>query len=119
METAAVIPLASDSFSLAQLANFAIALAIIAAAALAVIYIFVGGISFILSGGQEEKIKQAVHTIRYAIIGLIVAIAAVVLVSIIGNLLGFNFLSYVSWGEIRDMMQTILTRLTQSATLSP
>ena len=86
-DTPAISPLASDAFSLAQLANFAIALAIIAAAALAVIYIFVGGISFILSGGQEEKIKQAVHTIRYAIIGLIVALAAVVLVSIIGNLL--------------------------------
>jgi len=102
------------TFSIAQLANFAIALAIIAAGALSVVYIFIGGISFILSGGQEDKIKQAVHTIRYAIIGLLVSIFAVTMIGILGQIFGFNLLSYISWNEISAMMRGILTKMSQT-----
>ena len=60
-----------------DVANLGVAIAILFAGTLSVVYIFIGGISFILSGGQEDKIKQSVHTIRYAIIGLIVNVASV------------------------------------------
>jgi hypothetical protein len=55
----------SENVSFAEVANFFVALAIISAAALSVIYVFVGGINFILSSGDETKIKKAVQTIRY------------------------------------------------------
>ena len=74
------------------------ALAILGAGALSIIFVFFGGFSFILSGGDEQKVKQAIHTIRYAIIGLLVSLLSLVLVPLIGSLFGlnFNFLDFTS-----------------------
>jgi len=108
-ETAAPLLAVSESgYNLPELATFAVALAILAAGVLSVIYIFIGGISFILSGGQEDKIKQAVHTIRYAIIGLFVTIFAVTLVSIIGNILGYDLTSMFQMDKIKEVIRVIL-----------
>ncbi len=67
------------------------ALAILGAGALSIVFIFFGGFSFILSGGDEGKVKQAIHTIRYAIIGLIIALLSLVFVPMLGRLFGVNF----------------------------
>jgi len=67
------------------------ALAILGAGALSIVFIFFGGFSFILSGGDEAKVKQAIHTIRYAIIGLVIALLSLVFVPLIGRLFGVNF----------------------------
>ena len=90
----------SHEFNIVDLLNLGVAIAILLAGTLSVFYIFFGGISFILSGGQEEKIKQAVHTIRYAIIGLIVTILSVTLVKILGYIFGFDLLSLITWDRI-------------------
>jgi len=90
-----------------QLINRGIAYAIIAAGLLSVVYIFIGGISFILSGGDEEKIKQAVSTIRYAIIGLIITILAVIIVNAVGQLIGLNPIQYMNFNEIISIIQNI------------
>jgi hypothetical protein len=70
------------------------AIAILGAGALSIVFIFFGGFSFILSGGDETKVKQAIHTIRYAIIGLVIALLSLVVVPVIGKLFNFemNFL---------------------------
>ena len=68
---------AAQNYNIVELINKGLAYAIIIAGFLSVVFIFIGGISFILSGGQEDKIKQAVSTIRYSIIGLIVTILSV------------------------------------------
>jgi hypothetical protein len=86
--------------------SFFIALALVAASILCVIYIIVGGISFILSAGNEEKVKAAVGTIRYAIIGLIISFLAFFLVRIIAALLGIPF--ELTFGDIIGFMQTII-----------
>ncbi|MFA6457833.1 MAG: hypothetical protein WCV72_00395 [Patescibacteria group bacterium] len=67
------------------------ALAILGAGALSIVFIFFGGFSFILSGGDESKVKGAIHTIRYAIIGLIIALLSLVFVPMLGRLFGVNF----------------------------
>jgi len=59
----------TQQYNISDLVNLAVAFAFIAAMILAVVYMIVGGISFILSGGQEDKIRQAIQTIRYAIFG--------------------------------------------------
>lgn len=87
-----------------EIINRAIAYGIIAAGFLSVIFIFFGGISFILSGGDEGKIKQAVGTIRYAIIGLVVTMLAVVIVVIVGNAMGLNVVQYINLGEVFDLV---------------
>ncbi|MBU0727464.1 hypothetical protein KKA95_02160, partial [Patescibacteria group bacterium] len=100
------------------LLNLAVAIAIILAGTLSVFYIFVGGISFILSGGQEDKIKQAVHTIRYAIIGLIVTIMSVTIIKIVGYVFGFDLLSMISWQKISYLMSNLIDRIVSGSATS-
>jgi uncharacterized membrane protein len=86
-----------------------VALGLVIAAILSLIYIIVGGISFILSAGNEEKIKKAVNTIRFSIIGLVVAFVAFFAVSFIANLLGIPF--ELSFSTIIDLMSEIFSAL--------
>ncbi len=97
----------TQNVSLTELVNKGIAYAIIVAGFLSVVFIFIGGISFILSGGQEEKIKQAVSTIRYAIIGLIVTILAVIIVNAVGKIIGINTTEYINFSQIVQIIQDI------------
>lgn len=97
----------TQNVNLTDLINKGIAYAIIVAGFLSVVFIFIGGISFILSGGHEEKIKQAVSTIRYAIIGLIITILAVIIVNAVGQIIGINTTEYISFAEIVRIIQEI------------
>ena len=97
----------AQNYDAVDIINRAIAYAIIIAGFLSVVFIFFGGISFILSGGQEDKIKQAVSTIRYAIIGLVVTMLSVVIVGFIGKAMGLNVIKYINLGEIFDMISNI------------
>ncbi len=97
----------AQQYDALEVINRAIAYAIIIAGFLSVVFIFFGGISFILSGGQEDKIKQAVSTIRYAIIGLIVTMLSVAIVAIVGRAMGLNVIQYINLGEIFDLIANI------------
>jgi len=103
-----------DSLNLQQLVEMFVTYAFIIAGALSALFIFIGGISFILSGGNDEKIKQAVNTIRYSIIGLIVTILSFTFVTIVGRIFGLDFMSYLSYGKIRDSITTVLTPASQN-----
>lgn len=96
-----------QNIQLLDIINRGIAYAIIIAGFLSVIFIFIGGISFILSGGQEEKIKTAVSTIRYAIIGLIVTVLAVIIVNTVGAVIGLNVIEYLNFAQIVDLIKQI------------
>jgi uncharacterized membrane protein len=86
-----------------------IALSLILASILCLVFIIVGGISFILSAGNEEKIKKAVHTIRFAIIGLIVTFIALFAVAWISKLLAIPF--ELNFSTIVDLMGEIFAAL--------
>lgn len=86
-----------------------IALALIVASILCLVFIIIGGISFILSAGNEEKIKKAVHTIRFAIIGLIVTFVAFFAVAWLSKLLDIPF--ELSFSTIVDLMREIFVAL--------
>ena len=102
---------AAQSYDIVEIINKGLAYAIIIAGLLSVIFIFIGGISFILSGGDEGKIKQAVGTIRYAIIGLIITILAVVIVGTVGKALGLNIIKYISFNDIVQNIQSLSSNL--------
>ena len=106
MESGTIIE-AAQNYEIIEIINKGIAYAIIIAGLLSVIFIFVGGISFILSGGQEDKIKQAVSTIRYAIIGLVITILAVVIVGTVGRALGLDIIRYINFSDIVATIQGI------------
>jgi hypothetical protein len=101
-------------YNLVDVLNVAIALGILVAGALSIFYIFAGGISFILSGGEEEKIKKAIHTIRYAIIGLVVTIFSVTIIAIVGSIFDFDLTSYIRWSTMTDMVSNIIDRITDT-----
>ncbi len=94
--------------SLHELVQMFVVYAFIIAAGLSAIFIFIGGMSFILSGGNDEKIKQAVNTIRYSIVGLIVTILSFTFVTIVGRMFGLNFLDYLSYGQIKDSINRLI-----------
>lgn len=95
------------------LINKGIAWAIILAFILSVFFIFYGGISFILSGGKEDKIKKAVSTIRYAIIGLVVTLLATTIISIVGRIFGYNFIGeIINFGQIFNDIRSIVESFT-------
>jgi ABC-type phosphate transport system permease subunit len=98
-----------ESGDIMEIISVFIALGLIAATILCLIFIIVGGISFILSAGNEDKIKKAVHTNRYSIVGLIVAFIAYFLVLFIARLLDIPF--DLSFSKIIDLMQQILNSM--------
>ena len=102
------------NISFAEIANFSIALALVVSTFLSIIFIAKGGFSFITSGGDDEKIKAAVHTVRYAIVGLVVIFLSVLIIKIVGAIFGFNFLSYLSLEKIQEMASIIIDRLKET-----
>lgn len=99
---------AAQNQDVVEIINRGLAYAIIIAGLLSVVFIFIGGISFILSGGQEDKIKQAISTIRYAIIGLIITFLSVVIVSTVGKALGLDIVKYIKLGEVVGIITDIV-----------
>jgi len=93
------------------------AIAILGAGALSIIFIFYGGFSFILSGGDEGKVKSAIHTIRYAIIGLIIALLSLVFVPMVGKLFGVNF-NFLDFGTLSERINVLFEQF-QDDTPSP
>ncbi len=98
-----------ENGSIVQIVATIIAFALILASVLSLFYIIIGGITFILSAGNEEKIKKAVHTVRYSIIGLFVSFLAFFLVSWIAKLLEVPF--DLSFGTILDLMGQLFDSL--------
>ncbi len=109
---------AIQNYEILEIINRGLAYAIIVAAFLSVVFIFVGGISFILSGGQEDKIKSAVGTIRYAIVGLIVTIMATVIVGIVGKAMGLDVINYINFADIIDIITSLTSQGGGSRTLN-
>lgn len=113
-DTSSIID-AAEQFDILEIINRGIAYSIIVAGFLSVVFIFLGGISFILSGGQEDKIKQAVSTIRYAIIGLIVTVLAVVIVGLVGRALGLDIIQYLNLSDIFDTVRSLTSQAGDSS----
>jgi uncharacterized membrane protein len=108
----------ASNYNVIDIINKGLAYAIIAAGLLSVIFIFVGGFSLILSGGNEEKIKSAVGTIRYSIIGLIITILAVVIVGTVGRLIGLDIIRYINFNDVIANIQSLTTNIQSGSSSS-
>ncbi|MFA7681601.1 MAG: hypothetical protein WCX61_01060 [Candidatus Peribacteraceae bacterium] len=98
-----------ENASIMEIVATFVALALITATILCLVYIIIGGITFILSAGNEEKIKKAVHTIRFSIIGLFVSFIAFFIVKFMAVLLDIPF--DLSFSRIIDLVSEIFTAL--------
>lgn len=100
--------------------NKFIAYSILIAFVLAVAYILWGGFKFIFSGGDDNKVKQAMSTIRHAIIGLIIVIGAVFIVYIVGQVLGMDIGKHLfNYDEIVTDIRGIIDGLSGRSSLLP
>ncbi len=57
------------------------------------IYFLLGGMNWILAGGNEKKVEEAKSYMTNGAIGLIIVIGAYAIISIVGTVLGLNILS--------------------------
>lgn len=79
---------------------FAISLIVLFAGIFSILYILWGGILLILSGGKDDKIKPAINSIRYALIGLWVIVLSIFVFPKIAGLLGLDVSKYSSPDKI-------------------
>lgn len=77
-----------------------------AAGALSLVFILVGGFKFILSGGDETKTKEAMDTIRYALIGLAVTMIAFTVVSVVSRFFGFDLIGYIDFETVFEIVNS-------------
>lgn len=75
-----------ESFIFSKLIPFVVTYGIRLAVALAVIALILGGYQFLTSYGDTEKRGQAIKTVTYATIGLVVALTAFGIVSILTSI---------------------------------
>jgi hypothetical protein len=64
-----------------------ISIFVLAAGMLSILFILWGGLLLILSGGKDDKIKPAINTIRFAVIGVVVTVLTIFLFPVFGRLL--------------------------------
>ncbi|MCL2038550.1 hypothetical protein FWG86_01430 [Candidatus Saccharibacteria bacterium] len=67
---------------------------IFVACAVAFVFVIVGGIKYITSGGDEKKVASAKNTILYAIIGLVAALLAGVILNVVLSAIGINTFTF-------------------------
>lgn len=67
--------------------------AIIFSALAAFLATIFAGFNYITSGGDKAKVQQATNMLNYALLGLVVAVAAFVITRIVGAIGGFDFLN--------------------------
>ena len=83
------------STSIGNLINGALSFIMVIAALLVFLYLILGGIEWITSGGDKSKTETARNKITSAVIGLIILAASYAILLIILNFLGFGNLGDV------------------------
>ena len=71
------------------LSNF-IAFATYISGILLLVYLVYGGISYAMAGGDEKAVGKAKQILTNGIIGLVIVVAAIIIVQILGGILGFE-----------------------------
>ena len=88
-----------------------ISLFVLAAWVLSIVFILWWGLLLILSGGKDEKIKPAINTIRYAVIGIIVTVLSIFLFPILWRLLWLEVEKYAQPARIFDKIEDIWNKI--------
>lgn len=65
----------------------------------------------ILSGGKDEKVKPAINSIRYAVLGIVIIIISIFVAPKVGQLLGLEVNSYLSPEKIFTTIKSLANRI--------
>ena len=78
-------------FSFEDILRYGVAVLVVGAVLLAVLYSIWGGVLLITSGGKEEKVKPAINHIRHAIIGLVILMSILFVAPQFARILGLQY----------------------------
>jgi len=84
-----------------------IAIIVLFAGIFSILYILWGGVLLILSGGKDDKIKPAINSIRYALIGLALIVVSIFVFPMLARLLNLDVEKYSSPDRIFQQIKII------------
>ena len=88
-----------------------ISLFVLASGILSIVFILWWGLLLILSGWKDDKIKPAINTIRFAVIGIVVTVLTIFVFPILGRLLGLDVERYAEPKRIFEKIQEIWNKI--------
>jgi uncharacterized membrane protein len=99
------------SYTASDIIRVWVSLVVLVAWLCAILFIVWGGLMLILSGGKDEKVKPAINSIRYAVIGIIVIVIAIFVAPKISEMLGLGTHDYLSPKSIFDTIQQLMGKI--------
>jgi len=80
------VPTGGEGATLNKILSTGVTLVMIAAVIICVFFIIIGGFTWIMSGGDKQKLDQARKRITFALIGLVVVFLAFSIINIISSI---------------------------------
>ncbi len=88
-----------------------ISLFVLASWIFSIAFILWWGLLLILSWGKDDKIKPAINTIRYAVIGIVVTVLTIFIFPILWRLLGLDVEKYAEPKRIFEKIEQIWDKI--------
>lgn len=101
----------SGSYTPADIIRTGVSLVVLVAGLCSILFIIWGGLMLILSGGKDEKVKPAINSIRYAVIGIIVIVIAIFVAPKVSEMLGLGQHQYLSPQSIFDTIKKLMNQI--------
>ncbi len=101
----------SGAYTPADIIRVGVSLVVLVAWLCSILFIVWGGLMLILSGGKDEKVKPAINSIRYAVVGIIVIVIAIFVAPKISEMLGLGTHQYLSPQNIFHTIKTLMNQI--------
>lgn len=101
----------SNNMELWEFILLAISLFVLFAGIFSIVFVLWWGLLLVLSGGKDEKIKPAINTIRYAIIGIVVTVITIFVFPILWGLLGLDVERFAEPSRIFEKIEDIWDKI--------
>ena len=88
-----------------------ISLFVLASWIFSIVFILWWGLLLILSWGKDDKIKPAINTIRYAVIGIVLTVLTIFIFPILGRLLWLDVEKYAEPKRIFQKIEEIWNKV--------
>ena len=92
----------SPNTPIGAIISFAVAFIIVLAFILALIFVVIGAVQWITSGGDKQKVADARNHIVAAVIGLIIVSLSFVIINVVISALGLGDLAHISIPKLSD-----------------
>lgn len=101
----------AGNYTAADIIRVWVSIVVLVAWLCSILFIIWGGLMLILSGGKDEKVKPAINSIRYAVIGIIVIVIAIFVAPKVSELLGFWTHQYLSPQNIFNTIKVLMNQI--------